>query len=122
MKACIQHCCDAKDKKCNLAFMLSNTCYAVTCKNKESCVTMTAPPSSFHPQISMVREPSTVKGAEKIDKLIELPAPAGEEKKRESGEKDRKYVDENRENRQETRETERETCRKIIDKTFGESS
>lgn len=81
MKACIQHCCDAKDKKCNLAFMLSNTCYAVTCKNKESCVTMTAPPSSFHPQISMVREPSSVKGAEKIDKLIELPAPAGEEKK-----------------------------------------
>lgn len=60
MKDCIKHCCEAQDKKCNLAFMLSNTCYAVACKSKETCVTMPAPPSSFHPQISMVREPGIV--------------------------------------------------------------
>ena len=67
MKDCIKHCCEADDKKCNLAFMLSNTCYAVACKSKESCVTMPAPPSSFHPQISMVRKPESAdKGAAKI--------------------------------------------------------
>ena len=59
MKDCIKHCCEAQDKKCSLAFMLSNTCYAVSCKSEESCVTIPAPPSSFHPQISMVRVPGS---------------------------------------------------------------
>ena len=57
MKDCIAQCCEQKEKKCNLAFMLSNACYAVTCKSKESCATIPAPPSGFHPQIAMVREP-----------------------------------------------------------------
>ena len=69
MQDCIKHCCEAEDKKCHLAFMLSNTCYAITCKSKDSCATMAAPPSSFHPQISMVREPENEeKEADKIGK------------------------------------------------------
>ena len=73
MKDCMKHCCEAEGKKCHVAFMLSNTCYAITCKSKESCVTMAAPVSSFHPQISMVREPeSSVKEIEQIGERMNI--------------------------------------------------
>ena len=73
MKDCIAQCCEQKEKKCNLAFMLSNACYAVTCKSKESCATIPAPPSGFHPQIAMVREPVQVDtGVAKIGGFISI--------------------------------------------------
>ncbi|XP_065063476.1 uncharacterized protein LOC135690004 isoform X1 [Rhopilema esculentum] len=76
MQDCIAKCCEAKDKKCNLAFMLSKTCYAVTCKVKELCATIPAPASSFHPQVAMVREPiPAFSGLAKIDKLNQMPQP-----------------------------------------------
>ncbi len=53
MQECVTHCCD--DSKCSLAFMLSSTCYSVTCKNKDLCRTIPSPPSGFHPQVAMVR-------------------------------------------------------------------
>ena len=34
MDDCVKRCCDDRDKMCNLAFMLGNSCYAVACKVK----------------------------------------------------------------------------------------
>ena len=57
MKDCILHCCEDKTKKCNLAFMLGTSCYSITCKTKELCDTIPAPPSGFNPQLAIVRSP-----------------------------------------------------------------
>ena len=57
MDECVSHCCEDKDKKCSLAFMLSNTCYSVVCKNKDLCSTIPSPPSGFNPKVAMVRMP-----------------------------------------------------------------
>eukprot|EP00794_Sanderia_malayensis_P012056 gene12056-13299_t len=75
MEDCVSRCCD--DKKCSLAFMLSNACYSVTCKNKDLCSTIPAPPSGFHPQVAMVRlQQGESKLQSKLDKLDALPEPA----------------------------------------------
>ena len=70
MKECVKRCCDDRYKKCNLAFMLSNSCYSVACKEGalELCKTIPAPPSKFKPLVQYVRgleeepEPPTTKG------------------------------------------------------------
>ena len=55
MKSCVQRCCEDRDKKCNLAFMLGDTCYSVSCKNKDLCRTIPAPPTKFNPLVQYVR-------------------------------------------------------------------
>lgn len=55
MKTCVARCCEDRDKKCNLAFMLGDTCYSVSCKNKELCHTIPAPPTKFNPLVQYVR-------------------------------------------------------------------
>lgn len=56
MDDCVKRCCDDRDKMCNLAFMLGNSCYAVACKDKELCKTIPAPASKFNPMVQYVRE------------------------------------------------------------------
>ena len=55
MKSCVKRCCDDMFKKCNLAFMLGDTCYSVACKQKELCATIPAPPTKFNPLVQYVR-------------------------------------------------------------------
>jgi len=55
MKTCVARCCEDRDKKCNLAFMLGDTCYSVSCKTKELCHTIPAPPTKFNPLVQYVR-------------------------------------------------------------------
>ena len=55
MKGCVKRCCDDLFKKCNLAFMLGDTCYSVACKQKELCATIPAPPTKFNPLVQYVR-------------------------------------------------------------------
>ena len=55
MKECVDRCCIDRDKKCNLAFMLGDSCYLVSCKNKNLCRTIPAPPTKFNPLVQYVR-------------------------------------------------------------------
>ncbi|XP_065651395.1 uncharacterized protein LOC100209524 isoform X4 [Hydra vulgaris] len=55
MKECVDRCCVDRDKKCNLAFMLGDSCYLVSCKNKDLCRTIPAPPTKFNPLVQYVR-------------------------------------------------------------------
>lgn len=55
MKECVKRCCEDRDKKCNLAFMLGDTCYSVACKNSDLCRTIAAPPTKFNPLVQYVR-------------------------------------------------------------------
>lgn len=78
MKGCVKRCCDDRDKKCNLAFMLGDTCYSVSCKDKDLCRTMPAPPTKFNPLVQYVRGleeepmPSTTASTTTIIKDVDL--------------------------------------------------
>jgi len=63
MAGCVKRCCDDIFKKCNLAFMLGDTCYSVACKEKDLCATIPAPPTKFNPLIQYVRGLEEEKGA-----------------------------------------------------------
>ena len=55
MKQCIARCC--RLSKCNVAFMVSNICYAVQCFSNEKCTTVRAHYASrYHPQVSYIRQ------------------------------------------------------------------
>lgn len=49
---CYNVCC--QQEKCDLAFMLGQNCFTVSCKDKRLCVTTPAQPSIFNPQIAYV--------------------------------------------------------------------
>lgn len=53
MGACIQKCCDAED--CDVAFLLKQRCYLVTCYTKKGCETVPARHSVFRPRVSHVQ-------------------------------------------------------------------
>jgi len=51
--ACIQKCCGAED--CDVAFLLKQRCYLVTCYTKKGCETVPARHSLFRPRVSHVQ-------------------------------------------------------------------
>ena len=53
MGVCIQKCCDAED--CDVAFLLKQRCYLVTCYTKKGCETVPARHSLFRPRVSHVQ-------------------------------------------------------------------
>ena len=53
MYVCIQKCCDAED--CDVAFLLKQRCYLVTCYTKKGCETVPARHSLFRPRVSHVQ-------------------------------------------------------------------
>ena len=58
MKQCISRCC--RLSKCNVAFIVSNICYAVQCFSNEKCNTVKAHYASrYHPQVSYIRQGPT---------------------------------------------------------------
>lgn len=63
MEACVNLCC--KRNTCDIALMLRDSCYAITCVNEELCEEVPAPSSDFYPRLSYVRrdnESQTKKG------------------------------------------------------------
>ena len=55
MHDCMSTCCD--DTKCDLAYMVQNKCYKVTCYDKEMCRTVPAKQSPGTPTMSfMIRK------------------------------------------------------------------
>ena len=53
MGVCIQKCCGAED--CDVAFLLKQRCYLVTCYTKKGCQTVPARHSLFRPRVSHVQ-------------------------------------------------------------------
>ena len=53
MGACIQKCCRTED--CDVAFLLKQRCYLVTCYTKKGCETVPARHSLFRPRVSHVQ-------------------------------------------------------------------
>ncbi|XP_078381846.1 uncharacterized protein LOC144664603 isoform X2 [Oculina patagonica] len=53
MGVCIQKCCGAED--CDVAFLLKQRCYLVTCYTKKGCETVPARHSLFRPRVSHVK-------------------------------------------------------------------
>ena len=58
MQECLRICCIAKS--CDLAFMLSNHCFSVTCKNQTLCEVVTARTSGYKPQIAYIYARSNI--------------------------------------------------------------
>ena len=58
MQECLRICCIAKS--CNLAFMLSNHCFSVTCRNQTLCEVVTARTSGYKPQIACIYARSNI--------------------------------------------------------------
>ena len=55
MGECIRKCCEARD--CDVAFMLKDSCYLVTCFTKKGCDSVPVRHSSFQPRLAhMMRE------------------------------------------------------------------
>ncbi|XP_028404361.1 uncharacterized protein LOC114527001 isoform X2 [Dendronephthya gigantea] len=71
MQECLRVCCIAKS--CDLAFMLSNHCFSVTCKNQTLCEVVTARTSGYRPQIAYIYARSNVKIHE-----VKQPRPEGD--------------------------------------------
>ena len=53
MGECIRKCCDSD--RCDVAFMLKERCYLVTCYTKKGCQTVQARNSMFRPRVAHVR-------------------------------------------------------------------
>ncbi|RMX60284.1 hypothetical protein pdam_00021442 [Pocillopora damicornis] len=53
MEACVHLCC--KRNTCDIALMLRDSCYAITCASEELCEEVPAPSSDFYPRLSYVR-------------------------------------------------------------------
>ena len=49
---CIYHCCSTK--RCDVAFMLKESCFLVKCHNKSSCYSRQAKSLSFNPRLAYV--------------------------------------------------------------------
>lgn len=63
MEACVNLCC--KRKTCDVALMLRDSCYSITCASEELCEEVPAPSTDFYPRLSYVRrdlESQTKKG------------------------------------------------------------
>ncbi|CAB3999838.1 Hypothetical predicted protein [Paramuricea clavata] len=58
MQECLRICCIAKS--CDLAFMLSNRCFSVTCKKQTLCEVVTARSSGYKPQIAYIYARSNI--------------------------------------------------------------
>ena len=58
MQECLRICCIATS--CDLAFMLSNHCFSVSCKNQSLCEVVTARSSGYKPQIAYIYARSNV--------------------------------------------------------------
>ena len=58
MQECLRICCVAKS--CDLAFMLSNRCFSVTCKKQTLCEVVTARSSGYKPQIAYIYARSNI--------------------------------------------------------------
>ena len=52
MQECLRICCIAKS--CDLAFMLSDHCFSVTCKNQTLCEVVTARSNGYKPEIAYI--------------------------------------------------------------------
>jgi len=53
MEACVNLCC--KRKTCDIALMLRDSCYSITCASEELCEEVPAPSTDFYPRLSYVR-------------------------------------------------------------------
>ena len=53
MEACVNLCC--KRNTCDIALMLRDSCYSITCASEELCEEVPAPSSDFYPRLSYVR-------------------------------------------------------------------
>lgn len=63
MEACVNLCCHRNT--CDIALMLRDSCYSITCASEELCEEVPAPSSDFYPRLSYVRrdnENQTKKG------------------------------------------------------------
>ncbi|XP_048590274.1 uncharacterized protein LOC5501396 [Nematostella vectensis] len=54
VKACVSLCCERED--CNVAFMLKDNCYLVSCFSQRSCEPVPAHHSRFQPRLAYVRQ------------------------------------------------------------------
>lgn len=71
MEACVNLCC--KRNTCDIALMLRDSCYSITCASEELCEEVPAPSSNFYPRLSYVRrhfESHTKKGADHLNCLL----------------------------------------------------
>ena len=53
MEDCIYHCC-LRNKRCDVAFMLKESCFLVKCYNKSSCYSRRAKSLGFNPRLAYV--------------------------------------------------------------------
>ena len=53
MEACVSLCCHRNT--CDIALMLRDSCYSITCVSEELCEEVPAPSSDFYPRLSYVR-------------------------------------------------------------------
>ena len=53
MEACVSLCCHRNT--CDIALMLRDSCYSITCVSEELCEEVPAPSSDFYPRPSYVR-------------------------------------------------------------------
>lgn len=53
MEACVNLCCHRNT--CDIALMLRDSCYSITCVSEELCEVVPAPSSDFYPRLSYVR-------------------------------------------------------------------
>lgn len=72
MEACVNLCC--KRNTCDIALMLRDSCYSITCASEELCEEVPAPSSDFYPRLSYVRRDveSQAKKGEDVTKRREL--------------------------------------------------
>ena len=71
MEACVNLCC--KRNTCDIALMLRDSCYSITCASEELCEEVPAPSSNFYPRLSYVRrdiEGHGKKGADYLNCLL----------------------------------------------------
>ena len=71
MEACVNLCC--KRNTCDIALMLRDSCYSITCASEELCEEVPAPSSNFYPRLSYVRrdiEGHGKKGANHLNCLL----------------------------------------------------
>ena len=53
MEACVTQCCHRNS--CDVAFMLKDSCFSITCASEELCEQVPAPSTDFSPRLSYVR-------------------------------------------------------------------
>ena len=71
MEACVSLCCHRNT--CDIALMLRDSCYSITCVSEELCEEVPAPSSDFYPRLSYVRrdnESLSKKGKQRSEHTI----------------------------------------------------